>query len=159
MNNLANSYEDAGRTQEAIKLYEETLRLRKAKLGPDHPHTLISMNNLARAYLGASQPNKARPLFKNLLDGQRSKLGAEDPRFAGLLATVASDLLKYGQAADAEPILRDCLAIREKKEPDAWTTFNTKSMLGEALVGQKQYAAAEPLLVQGYEGMKQREAK
>ena len=32
-------------------------------------------------------------------------------------------------------------------------------MLGEALVGQKQYAAAEPLLVQGYEGMKQREAK
>ena len=32
-------------------------------------------------------------------------------------------------------------------------------MLGEALAGQKQHAAAEPLLVQGYEGMKQRETK
>jgi hypothetical protein len=31
-------------------------------------------------------------------------------------------------------------------------------MLGAALLGQKKYAAAEPLLLAGYEGMKQREA-
>ena len=35
---------------------------------------------------------------------------------------------------------------------------NTKSMLGGALLGQKKYADAEPLLLAGYEGMKQREA-
>jgi hypothetical protein len=29
-------------------------------------------------------------------------------------------------------------------------------MLGEALLGQKKYAEAEPLLVKGYEGMKAR---
>jgi hypothetical protein len=45
--------------------------------------------------------------------------------------------------------LRDCLNVREVKQPDAWNTFNTRSMLGEALVGLKQYEAAEPLLVQG----------
>ena len=45
----------------------------------------------------------------------------------------------------------------EKKQPDAWTTFNTQSMLGGALLGQKKSADAEPLLVKGYEGMKQRE--
>jgi hypothetical protein len=33
------------------------------------------------------------------------------------------------------------------------------SMLGAALAGQKKYAEAEPFLVQGYEGMKQREGK
>ena len=60
---------------------------------------------------------------------------------------------------EAESLLRECLAIREKTEPDAWTTFNTKSMLGGALLGQKKYAEAEPLLLAGYEGMKQREAK
>ena len=59
----------------------------------------------------------------------------------------------------AGPRLRDCLAIRKKQEPDAWTTFNTQSMLGAALLGQQKYAEAEPLLVQGYEGMKQRAAK
>ena len=48
-------------------------------------------------------------------------------------------------------------AIREKTQPDAWTTFNTQSMLGGALLGQKKYADAEPLLLAGYEGMKQRE--
>jgi len=31
-------------------------------------------------------------------------------------------------------------------------------MLGGALLGQKKYADAEPLLVAGYEGMKQHEA-
>ena len=34
---------------------------------------------------------------------------------------------------DAERVLRECLAIREKREPDLWTTFNTKAMLGNAL--------------------------
>jgi hypothetical protein len=51
------------------------------------------------------------------------------------------------------------MAIREEKEPESFMTFNAKSMLGEALLGQKRYADAEPLLVRGYEGMKQREAK
>ena len=42
-------------------------------------------------------------------------------------------------------------------QPDAWSTFNTQSQLGGALLGQKKYADAEPLLRKGYEGMKQRE--
>jgi eukaryotic-like serine/threonine-protein kinase len=68
-------------------------------------------------------------------------------------------------------LLRECLAIREQAAPDDWLTFNTKSMLGGALLGEAQQlqasdaaaataklAEAEPLLVQGYEGMQQREA-
>ena len=42
-------------------------------------------------------------------------------------------------------------------QPDEWATFNTQSMLGGALLGQKKYAEAEPLLLAGYEGLKQRE--
>jgi eukaryotic-like serine/threonine-protein kinase len=55
------------------------------------------------------------------------------------------------------PLLRESLAIREKTQPDVWSTFNSKSLLGGALLGQQQYADAEPLLLAGYEGMKQRE--
>jgi eukaryotic-like serine/threonine-protein kinase len=55
--------------------------------------------------------------------------------------------------------LRESLEIRLKKEPDAWTTFNTRSMLGGALLGQKNHADAGPLLLQGYEGMKERMGK
>jgi hypothetical protein len=61
--------------------------------------------------------------------------------------------------AAAEPLLRECRALRAKALPDAWTTFNTESLFGGALLGQQKYDDAEPLLVQGYEGMKQRAAK
>jgi hypothetical protein len=39
-----------GRQAEALKLLEETLVLDKAKLGSDHPDTLLSMQNLATFY-------------------------------------------------------------------------------------------------------------
>jgi len=80
--------------------------------------------------------------------------------------SVASALEHFGQQqlsqhnySDAEPPLRDCLTIRQAKQPDEWTTFNTQSLLGGALLGQKKYVDAEPLLLQGYQGMKQRGAR
>jgi len=66
-------------------------------------------------------------------------------------------LLDQKKWTESEPLLRECLAIREKKETDDWRTFNTKSMLGGALLGQKKYAEAEPLLLAGYEGIKKQE--
>ena len=51
------------------------------------------------------------------------------------------------------------MTIRQKREPDLWSTFNAKSILGEALLSQKKFADAEPVLLEGYQGMKQREAK
>ena len=75
---------------------------------------------------------------------------------AALLAQTGLNLLKIEAWTEAEPIIREALVIREAKEPDAWTTFNTRSLLGGALLGQKRYAEAGPLLRSGYEGMKQR---
>jgi hypothetical protein len=66
-------------------------------------------------------------------------------------------LLQLKAFTDAEPLLRESLAIREKQQAELWTTFNTQSMLGGALLGQKKYADAEPLLLKGYEAMKARE--
>ncbi len=116
MNNLAVAYSKVGRLGDALPLDEETLKRRRAKLGPDHPDTLISMNNLARTYLAARR-------------------------------------------AEAEPLLRQALAIREKKLPDDWLTFETRSLLGGILLDRKNYAEAEPLLVSGFEGLKARASK
>jgi eukaryotic-like serine/threonine-protein kinase len=67
--------------------------------------------------------------------------------------------LKANKPGEAEPIFRACLALRAKTAPDDWRTFSTKSQLGRSLLAQKKYADAEPLLLAGYEGMKQRESK
>ena len=157
MNNLAGGYEDSGRLDLALPLWEETLKLQRAKLGPDHPNTLITLNNLGKTYCAANQGEKAAALFKEVVADRRKRAKPDDPSFAGLLAQVALHLSKCRQHAAAEEMLRESLAIREKWQPDAWTTFNTKSMLGGALLGQKKYAPAEPLLVKGYEGLKARE--
>ena len=67
--------------------------------------------------------------------------------------------MNHRQYPAAETYLRECLTIREKQLPDDWVLFNTKSMLGGALAGQKKFQEAEPLLVEGYSGMKDREEK
>ncbi|MGY5120990.1 tetratricopeptide repeat protein, partial [Streptomyces sp. 900105755] len=48
-NNLAISYRDAGRIQEALDLGERVLADRERILGDDHPDTLSARNNLAGA--------------------------------------------------------------------------------------------------------------
>jgi tetratricopeptide (TPR) repeat protein len=77
----------------------------------------------------------------------------------GALAKQVGILLAAGKFADAEPLARRCLDIWEKQIPGDWRTFNAQSLLGAALLGQKKYAEAEPLLLSGYEGMKQRESQ
>ena len=64
--------------------------------------------------------------------------------------------------ADLEHVHHDVFLARFRNrtfKADAWTTFNARALLGRALLGRKQYAEAEPLLLEGYQGMKQREAK
>jgi hypothetical protein len=112
MNNLVLGYQAAGKLDLALPLLEDTVKRRKARLGPDHPDTIGSMGSLARAYLDAKLPEKALPLVDAYVAGQRRRLGASDPRFAGLLAQVSLDLLKARQYPEAEKLLRECLAIR-----------------------------------------------
>jgi len=75
------------------------------------------------------------------------------------LASLALGLLQAGKFAEAEPVLRKWVTMREKIMPTDWLTFNARSALGGSLLGQKKYAEAEPLLLAGYEGMKQRDDK
>jgi serine/threonine protein kinase len=157
MHNLAVAYHASGQRARAVSLLEETLQKRKARLGPDHPDTLTSMHNLGKVYAQAGQGEKAATTLAAFVDGMRKRAPKDSPPFAGLLAQVALELIDCGQHAAAEPLLRECLTLREKTQPDAWTTFRTMALLGGAMLDQKKYAEAEPLLLKGYEGMKQRE--
>ncbi len=157
MNNLAMGYHVTGQLDKAMPLYEATLTAIKAKSGPDHPNTLSCTHNLAKVYLDAKKPDEAVKLIQTYVAGQRKQLGAESSPFPFVLAVVGNDLLNAQQFSAAEPYIRESVALREKNQPNAWNTFNSHSMLGEVLLRQQKYAEAEPLLLKGYEGMKQRE--
>jgi eukaryotic-like serine/threonine-protein kinase len=157
MDNLALAYQEAGRLADALPLFEEALKGFQAKLPPDHPDTLRCMSYLAGAYLDANQSEKAMPLLHDYLAAGRRQLGPNDPRLAGTLGGLGLELLKHGLHTEAEQVLRECLTIREAKFPDDWGTFDAKSLLGASLLGQGKYAEAEPLLLQGYEGLRAHE--
>ncbi len=105
----------------------------------------------------ASAPPSPASLRQQLPEARKA-LAKDSPQLAGLLAQIGLGLLEQKKWTEAEPLLRECLAIREKTQPDEWTTFNTRSLLGGSLLGQKKYAEAEPLILSAYEGMKAREA-
>lgn len=106
----------------------------------------------------AKRLDKAVEWRRKLTAIVKQRVGPEHPQYAAVLATLARISLQLERWTDAESVLRECLAIREKAEPEDWATFNAHSMLGAALLGQKKYAEAEPLLVQGYEGLRRQEA-
>jgi tetratricopeptide (TPR) repeat protein len=65
--NLARAYRDAGRTTEAIALFEEILADRERLLGPGHPDTLTGRGNLALAYRNAGRTTEAIALLELVL--------------------------------------------------------------------------------------------
>ena len=150
--NLGMNYLRAGRTADALPFLEAAYDAsrKRAELRFVVPALVDGYGQLGRTV-------PARKLIESELADLDKNYPKTSPQRSGHLAQLSLAMLTAGGHAEAEPLLRECLAIREKKEPDAWTTFNTQSLLGGALLGQKKYADAEPLLLKGYEGLKARE--
>jgi len=95
-----------------------------------------------------------------LLSGHVAFVRREWPNERDALAKSLAELgrcrLKQGRFAEAEAPLRESLAIRQKNSPNSWTTYQTWSQLGGSLLGQKKYAQAEPHLLDGFSGLKNR---
>jgi tetratricopeptide (TPR) repeat protein len=157
MNNLAAAYWADKQFDKALPLLEEVLRRFRVKLGPEHSDTLTGTANLAVLYCEVKRSENAVPLFAEFFERRRRQAKPNDRAFVDELADAAQKLMKCQRFPEAESYLREGLAICEKAQPDDWTTFNARFILGTALLAQKKYADAEPLLLEGYEGMKKRE--
>ena len=148
-----------GKMPETEALYREALAAVVKSEGLGSPRVNDALGRLAGALRAQGKPADLAGLYREQLQVVRGHLPVDDPRLATSLATLSNLLLKEGKFAEAEPLARECLVIREKKLPDDWLTFSARSLLGDSLLGQKKYAEAVPLLVSGYQGMKQREEK
>ncbi len=149
--NLGVNYRDAGRLPEAVALLEEAYRA-----SGKHPSLSWVSRPLQDAYAKTGAAAKLTDLLLQELSRARKSLPEGDPQLAHLLAQIGLGLLRQNKGSEAEPLLRECLAIRARTQPDDWTTFSTQSLLGGALLGRQKYAEAEPLLLKGYAGMRQR---
>jgi hypothetical protein len=127
-------------------------------LGEEHPRALESMTGLAFTYGQERKYTKAEALYARALELRQKVLGREHPETLSTIINLARVWLQQDKNTQVESTLRAALKSYESSAPDEWNRYHCKSLLGASLAGQKRYAEAEPLLVSGYDGLKERQA-
>src|SRR5262245_39725573 len=135
MNDLATCYRVLGRNDEALRLHEETLALRTARLGPDHPDTLRSAHDLAVIYQALGRNDEALRLHEETLALQKAKLSPDHPDTLGSMNDLATAYRALGRNDEALRLHEETLALRTARlGPDHAATLRT--MLNLALTYQ-----------------------
>ncbi len=127
-------------------------------LGPGHPRTIITLSDLAYYYETNHRYAEAIPLEMRGIEASRKDSGFDRNEAVGFISTLGKDYLATGQYPRAETRLSEALAIVMKSSPDGWKRYYLESLLGAALIGQKRYAEAEPLILSVYNGLKKQES-
>jgi tetratricopeptide (TPR) repeat protein len=156
MHRLAINYTHMGRFKDSMALHAQVLDGLDATYGPRHEATIWPMQSFAQACQRAGELDRADQLLRDSIEQLRKlkdTLGVRN-NIAQALGWLALNCLVQEQHGDAERIAREALATDQNEQ---FRRFYWTSVLGAALLGQKKYADAEPLLLQGYAGMKQSE--
>ncbi|MBV9037636.1 MAG: tetratricopeptide repeat protein, partial [Acidobacteriaceae bacterium] len=156
-NNLAFLYLSAGKYAQAEPLLLSVLEISRRTLGRNHPDTLAVVRNLGLVYLYQGRYREAEPLLGELVNAERRALGNDNLATLSAIAILGELRLDEARYAEAEALFRESLSGFEKVAPDSWRRYHSQGMLGASLAGQKKYAAAEPLLTAGYNGMQERQ--
>jgi tetratricopeptide (TPR) repeat protein len=153
MHQLAMICLNAGRFGEAIRWCEKTLEVTQDR-------DVWPVKTYAKALQRAGRLEEADCQLRRALEIARKFSGRRSRGWQVTLvqSILGQNLLLQRRYTEAELAARESLGYLEKETPDLWYRFHAMSMVGGALMGQRRYTEAEPLLVQGYEGMKQREA-
>ncbi len=153
INNLGDAYSWQGKYSQAEALLKPLLETRRRVLGREHPHTLYTLSSLADMYQRQGKYALAEAYASQSLAGRRHTLGSRHPDTVDAAVALASAYQAQGKFVESEPLAQQALEIDRSKRPDNWQRFYAESLLGESLAGEKKFAEAEPLLLEGYQGM------
>jgi len=157
MIDLGLAYQAAGEPDQALPLFQEAAAgMEKRHFQSEHAK--LDIANLIACCERMRHFDEAERWRRKWAAVVRQRFGADSTPYADELAMLGHNLLAQQNGPKAEEALRECLAIREKLQPEVWNTFNARALLGGALLAEKNYAEAEPLLLSGYQGMKDRAA-
>ncbi len=159
LSGLASAVENEGRYAEAERLYRQALEPMRRVLGPENENTLSADANLGEAYRDEGKFDLAARMAAEALGGRRHALGNQNVDTMEAAADLAQADLALGKFAEGELLAREAMETDKEIQPDAWERFRAECLLGANLAGEKKYAAAEPLLLEGYQGMMARKDK
>jgi serine/threonine-protein kinase len=152
--NLALLLMTKGDLAAAESLQRESLAVKRRVFGPNGLDYAVALNTLAIALEWQGRRDEARAMFEECLRIARPQLGDAHPRVQGYIVNLARVQIAQGRGAATESSLRDVLTAREKLYPAGdWRIAQAQSLLGGALLAQKRYAEAEPLMVAADRGL------
>ena len=107
LNNQAGYYTRSRGSYAATRpFYERALAIREKALGPDHPHTALSLNNLGALLDSMGDLAAARPFFERALAIREKALGPDHPDTAQSLNNLGSLLQDMGDLSGGTAVLR-----------------------------------------------------
>ncbi|MFF3735327.1 FxSxx-COOH system tetratricopeptide repeat protein [Streptomyces sp. NPDC002476] len=125
---LAASYQQAGRTNEAISLLDHVLADRERLLGNEHPHTLTARTCLAASYREAGRTSEAIKIEERVLADCKRLLGSEHPHTLTARTNLAASYWRAKRTSEAikieERVLADCKRLLGSEHPHTLTAHS-----------------------------------
>lgn len=164
--NLAFVLIKVGRFDEAVASYRKAVAVASAdrspavlRLRPLLVKMIREFDAHAHALDRIQQTEGATAAFRGAVEIARRvmDLGAGSYGDLDLLGSALAALGEHLQShelwSESEPPLRECLALRRRHPADTWPRYYTASSLGEALTRLGRFDEAEPLVLEGYQGV------
>ncbi|MDF2048230.1 tetratricopeptide repeat protein [Microbacterium sp. Kw_RZR3] len=125
---LASAFLNAGRGDDAVKLYARSLEVSERLLGRDHVNFIVSEANLAHAHHIAGRVDVAVRLYADALEHAPRVLDDAHPSVSTLKINFAAALLDDGEADRGVALLEEVVAAREanagRTHPGTLTALN-----------------------------------
>ncbi|KIX10040.1 uncharacterized protein Z518_01121 [Rhinocladiella mackenziei CBS 650.93] len=155
MANLASTYRNQGRWQEAEELDVQVMETSSRVLGAEHLDTLTSMTNLASTYWNQGRWQEAEELEVQVMETSSRVLGAEHPSTLISMANLASTYSSRAKWQEAEElevqVMETSSRVLGAEHPD---TLTSMANLATTYWNQGRWQEAEELGVQVMETRK-----
>jgi serine/threonine protein kinase/Flp pilus assembly protein TadD len=139
----------------AEAMIREAVEVNRRVFGAEGIEYAQSLNNLATAVEWQGRLAEAQDLFEHSVRIAQPQLGEAHPRVQAYLVNLARVRIARGDGAATAASLGAVLSARQQLLPPGdWRIAQTQSLLGAALLAQKRYADAEPLMIAAAAGLK-----
>jgi tetratricopeptide (TPR) repeat protein len=115
MHRVANSYDELGRGEEALKLRQQVLAFIQQKAGPDHRDTLDAMNQVALSYSRLGRFTEATKLQHKIYTKQCATLGPRDPSTLRSASNLANQYAITGRFDEARKMYEEIYAAKKAR--------------------------------------------
>ncbi len=114
LHNLADNAAARGKREDALRLFEQALAVRRAALTAHHPQLSDTLNAFGNLLVEAARGEEGLAMLDEALAIRREEFGKSDPRTLLVMNNKAIALGRMGRQADAEALRAEIATLKAK---------------------------------------------